>query len=254
MLDPQQNHLTMIMIRMNVSRHENQIQELEKDVELTEGFLTDFELAEGPWSDDTPKRNDIVTGTFSVMASSLLETIAQATSKGESVAESVLHLPEHDVESFAWVFLFVVYKSALDIAKDGTKALKEDLQNEFRALFPGISPSTILKARDGLRHRGASDCVVKHLRDQWKDPLFPDLVLLIRDEILIPRLPQPMPAPTSLRAAFLKSRKANEPPKPEPLTHKILLDAFNLYLKLDDISKGDDVSKGDEATESDASD
>ncbi|TBU38501.1 hypothetical protein BD309DRAFT_994414 [Dichomitus squalens] len=50
-----------IMIRMNVSRHENQIQELEKDVELTEGFLTDFELAEGPWSDDTPKRNDIVT-------------------------------------------------------------------------------------------------------------------------------------------------------------------------------------------------
>ncbi|TBU22784.1 hypothetical protein BD311DRAFT_704984, partial [Dichomitus squalens] len=240
-----------IMIRMDVDREEIRLTKIEKDGGLTEGFLTDFELAEGPWSDNTPRRNDAVTGTFSVMASSLLQAIAQEAKKGKLVAKSVPHLAEHDVESFAWVFLFVVYKAALDITKDGAKELKGRLRKEFQGLFPGISPTNILEGRAKLGLGGATDCIEEYLGDPSKDPLFKDslfaqLVLLIRDEILIPRLPQPKPAETPFRQALMKkSRKANEPPKPEPLTHKILLDAFNLYITLDD------VSKGDEATESD---
>ncbi|TBU36659.1 hypothetical protein BD309DRAFT_975422 [Dichomitus squalens] len=244
-----------IMIRMDVDREEIRFTEIEKDGGLTEGFLTDLELAESPSTlsvtEGRAAANNAAIGAFSVMASSLLETIAQATSKGESVAESVLHLPEHDVESFAWVFLFVVYKAALDTAKDGAKDLKEGLQKEFRGLFPGISPTNILEGRGKLRLRGATDCILQYLKDNVKDTLFRQLLEYIRDDILIPQLPQPKPAETPFRQALRKknSREANEPPKPVPLaTHKILLDAFNLYLTPDDVSKSDDT------TESDASD
>ncbi|KAI0692914.1 hypothetical protein C8T65DRAFT_744929 [Cerioporus squamosus] len=159
--------------------------------DLTCGFLTDFEFAsiqppelreravpvearplrggEPPLAGDlnqgrhvyfktafeqTPTKTlpgDGLTGTAIFMAQAVLE----AVSNGQPIVRTA----EHDLESFCWVIIYVVYKHALDdtetLEKIETQNFRNALLDEFRALFAAYSIADLTGRRAKVMAKSA---------------------------------------------------------------------------------------------------
>ncbi|PIL26920.1 hypothetical protein GSI_10058 [Ganoderma sinense ZZ0214-1] len=221
-----------ILIRLNpVKLEEGKFEEREMDIEKTEGFLTDFEFASLPRSEsEGPQtvRGDQMTGTVAFMASSLLRDIWNAK-PGEAVSRT----EAQDIESFAWVFVYVVYKHALEnfkMKQDEKKALKD----EFDRYFPGRSANTVLRARVMMGLPDSNQHILQHLQNNVEHPEhFCDIFTSIWEEVLVAKLPRTNTAQKSLfRTQIVKSWSLSQVPAPRPLVHVNLLECFEGYLKL----------------------
>ncbi|KAF4584862.1 hypothetical protein EYR40_001682 [Pleurotus pulmonarius] len=127
-----------------------------------EGFLMDLEFARideivhvtkvpgGPqhttWS--APKRGIQMTGTVQFMAREILDSIVQN--------KPIEHTESHDLESFAWVFAYVVFRRLLHDS-DGEKKTKfseEDriaIQKSYEQSFGALKLDTVLTQREALK-------------------------------------------------------------------------------------------------------
>ncbi|KAH8073802.1 hypothetical protein BXZ70DRAFT_902862, partial [Cristinia sonorae] len=124
------------------------------------GFLMDLEFAKiaelvhvvsgegGPtrttWT--TPKRGVQMTGTVQFMAREILDSV-----KNQKPIE---HQEHHDLESFAWVFAYVVLRRLLRDAKSKDQNLSNDAQvainAKFEQSFGGLNLSAVILQRDSL--------------------------------------------------------------------------------------------------------
>ncbi|KAI0697941.1 hypothetical protein C8T65DRAFT_813437 [Cerioporus squamosus] len=150
-------------------------------IEQTCGFLTDFELAsvrqpdyretsvpvearpEGGMGgrrqgqhvyfesarERTPTKTqpgDGLTGTAIFMAHTVLIAVCAEL--------PIVRTKEHDLESFLWVILYVVYKHAMDdtevLRKVPIDGFPQKLYNEFRDLFSATSIRILLEKRDAV--------------------------------------------------------------------------------------------------------
>ena len=105
---------------------------------------------------------------FKSMASSLLQDIQNAN-PGEAVSRTV----EQDIEAFAWVFVFAVYKHALEDPKVTlTQNEKNALRKEFNCLFPGGSATSesILTARSIMHSPESNQHILQHIRNHVEAP------------------------------------------------------------------------------------
>ncbi|TBU22785.1 hypothetical protein BD311DRAFT_124793 [Dichomitus squalens] len=232
-----------IMIRMAINRDASTITEEDMDIKDTQGFLTDFELAEIIPSSETggttTATDDAVTGTLSVMASPLLQAIISLRSlskESQDATVAPIHTQEHDIESFGWVFFFVVYKAAVDFSPTHLGDLRKDLTAEFKELFPGISPTQILQGRLRLKREDANTHTLEYIDHHLKDPNFKDLFAFIRKYVLDPRLPRADTEPNDFDSAILEENDLDaavfqQPPAPH-LTHKLIHSAFVRYLEV----------------------
>ncbi|KAI0758370.1 hypothetical protein BD413DRAFT_274490 [Trametes elegans] len=167
------------------------------DIDKTEGFLTDFEIAElrvcrGLYSKlrshatmrrrrlltdtadqeptgfnppattgSTPMQGDAITRTAIFMATKLLMEIAKAQAKNLSTAH-IFRGREYGVESFYWVIIYVMYRRALlddELKKDANGF--EELTQEFCTLDYAQSIQKLAIARkERLGHsEGENQCV-----------------------------------------------------------------------------------------------
>ncbi|KAM5544018.1 hypothetical protein V8D89_002635 [Ganoderma adspersum] len=211
----------------------------EIDVEKTEGFLTDFEFAELPRSEsEGPKTapGDEMTGTVAFMASSLLRDIQNAK-PGEAAPRTA----GQDIESFAWVFVFVVYKHALEdpkviLTQHEKKAL--ELREEFNRLFPGRSATSVLTARYIMHSPESNQHILQHIQNYAENPdHFVDLFGCIW-EVLVSQLPKVNVAKESLLKARVVPHLQPPPATPPPLIHDNILAYFKGYLELIEEAKG----------------
>ena len=188
------------------------------------------------------------------MAYSLLVSIVDDASKGMPVAMFVPHRIEHDMESFVWVFLFAICASALHETKAGfSRGSRDALREEFQNLFPGKSVADILCGRTRLLIPDANKGIIKHLRKSVVDRTFVGLLHFFLYDILRPRLLTQKSTTPSFSLSVLR-RVKREPynmPETEPLTHSLLLAAFEHYLEE---RKRNGVPEAGEASEDQASD
>ncbi|KAF4566023.1 hypothetical protein EYR40_002157 [Pleurotus pulmonarius] len=127
-----------------------------------EGFLMDLEFARidevvhdikvpgGPqhttWS--APKRGIQMTGTVQFMAKEILDSVFQN--------KPIEHTESHDLESFAWVFAYVVFRRLLHDS-DGEKQTnfsKEDriaIQKSYEQSFGALKLDAVLTQREALK-------------------------------------------------------------------------------------------------------
>ena len=104
---------------------------------------------------------------FTFLASSLLQDIHNAK-PGEAVCTA-----EQDIECFAWVFVFAVYKHALEDPKVTlTQNEKNALRKEFNCLFPGGSATSesILTARSIMHSPESNQHILQHIRNHVEAP------------------------------------------------------------------------------------
>ncbi|TFK83464.1 hypothetical protein K466DRAFT_260424 [Polyporus arcularius HHB13444] len=84
--------------------------------------------------------------------------MAQAVLHTVSSGQSIVGTAEQDLESFCWVFIYVIYKYALDdtetlqiIAEEAAhEDFRDSLAREFRALFAAFSISDLIGRRETL--------------------------------------------------------------------------------------------------------
>ena len=182
---------------------------------------------------------------FTFLASSLLPDIQNA-----KPGEAVPHTTEQEIESFAWVFVFVVYKHALE---DPNVILKYNkwisLKEEFNCLFPGLggsatstskSASVILTARYIMHSPDSNQHILQHIQTYVENSdHFCDLFECIW-EVLVSQLPRANAARQSLIKARIASHlQLPDPPPatvtvapPLPLVHDDILALFEGYLEL----------------------
>ena len=179
---------------------------------------------------------------FTFLASSLLPDIQNA-----KPGEAVPHTTEQEIESFAWVFVFVVYKHALE---DPNVILKYNkwisLKEEFNCLFPGLggsatstskSASVILTARYIMHSPDSNQHILQHIQTHAENHAdhFCDLFECIW-EVLVSQLPRANVAKKSLIKARVASHLQLPPPVtvalPLPLVHDDILALFEGYLEL----------------------
>ena len=186
---------------------------------------------------------------FTFLASSLLQDIHNAK-PGEAVCTA-----EQDIECFAWVFVFAVYKHALEDPKLIPKQTEwRALKEEFDRLFPAGrigSAEHVLAARSQILMATptstANQHVTAHIRNRVEAP--DDHFCALFDcvwTVLVNHLPQVEPmdlkdgfivraakkSPTLL--AQLQTRSSDPP----PLTHSDILALFDAYLELVEEAKG----------------
>ncbi|KAL4259824.1 Protein kinase domain-containing protein [Pleurotus pulmonarius] len=126
-----------------------------------EGFLMDLEFARidevvhvtkvpgGPqhttWS--APKRGIQMTGTVQFMAREILDSVFQN--------KPIEHTESHDLESFAWVFAYVVFRRLLrDSDGETTKFSKEDriaIEKLYEQSFGALKLDAVLTQREALK-------------------------------------------------------------------------------------------------------
>ncbi|KAI0768221.1 hypothetical protein BD413DRAFT_716462, partial [Trametes elegans] len=157
-----------ILIRTDISittnaRGEQTVTVTDRDP--PEGFLTDFELAkiattyppakgstrleDQKNTDEAPvaKAGDTITGTALFMATILLQEISRACMEGQQTI-TLARAEEHDIESFYWVILFVLYKHAL--LNERLKKKDENYQSlnkEFCLLYTAKSTGHLADER-----------------------------------------------------------------------------------------------------------
>ncbi|KAI0667817.1 hypothetical protein C8Q78DRAFT_1049761 [Trametes maxima] len=122
------------------------------DSEPVQGFLMDFELASLRADDEDPFQTSLVTsvpsnkkvpgrpitGTAIFASTGLLEAITKR--------KTIPRTSDQDVESFAWVFIFSLYRMALSDATYPASD-RERLEEEFQRLFSAINLNDILDNR-----------------------------------------------------------------------------------------------------------
>nr|VWP00063.1 Uncharacterized protein [Ganoderma boninense] len=176
-------------------------------------------------------------GAAAFMASSLLWGDLQGVKPGETVP-SRTETPAADIESFAWVFVFVVYKHALENFKMEQDRKKKDLREEFDTLFPcpGSSAETVLHARYIMRLPGSNQHILRHIQSQAESPdpgHFCDLFSSILEEILAAQLPSVNTAKHSLLRTQIVKRVGLVPAsQPLELVHDDILGFLEGYLGL----------------------
>ncbi|PIL26925.1 hypothetical protein GSI_10063 [Ganoderma sinense ZZ0214-1] len=231
------------------------------DVEKTEGFLTDFEFATLPRSDSDSEakapqtaayESDDMEGTVVFMASTLLQSIKDTKPEpGETV--SVPRTKEHDIESFGWVFVFAVYKHALEdtaaqimMPRKHSKGLKEEFEQVFPAGRMGRSAESVFWARGPVRCPIANEHLVAYLADpvqQTRDrhpEHFCGLVECMWEMVLAGYWPAWRDPSTVVESPLRKLIRETSgrapsyvpPPPPPPLTHDLVLHLFDTYLEL----------------------
>ncbi|OJT02312.1 hypothetical protein TRAPUB_7169 [Trametes pubescens] len=133
-----------------------------EDLPITEGFLTDLELASYPVADPASKEaGETMTGTVAFMATELL--------KAAVAGKTITRTAAHDLESFCWVFIYSLYLRALRDAPKGQK--RTALQREYRQIFAAISCGELLEKRyvslpsDQDQFLENIDCLRAHLDD-----------------------------------------------------------------------------------------
>ncbi|EIW56241.1 uncharacterized protein TRAVEDRAFT_73812 [Trametes versicolor FP-101664 SS1] len=133
-----------------------------QDLPITEGFLTDFELASYPVPDPAAKEaGETMTGTVAFMATELLQAVV--------AGKTITRTAAHDLESFCWVFIYTLYLRALRDMPKGQK--RSDLQSEYRKIFAAIGCVELLDKRwvalpsDQDQFLGNIDCLRAHLDD-----------------------------------------------------------------------------------------
>ncbi len=81
--------------------------------------------------------------------------MAQVVLYAVSSGQAIVRTAEHDLESFCWVIIYVIYKHALDdtetlqiIAEESATDFQDTLAKEFRALFAAFSISDLIGRRE----------------------------------------------------------------------------------------------------------
>ncbi|KAM5537554.1 hypothetical protein V8D89_008767 [Ganoderma adspersum] len=230
-----------ILIRLIPVMKGGKFEGREMDVEKTEGFLTDFEFASLPRSEsEGPKTasGDDMTGTVAFMASSLLHDIKQGN-PGEAASRTA----EQDIESFAWVFVFVVYKHSLEDPKVFlSQNQKKSLREEFNRLFPGRSAQHVLTARNQMTAPAANQHIMEYIRNHVENPDYFGFLFGAVWTILVNRLPKPRSTKNELIVRALKKgtplNQLQTPSSPAPPTHSDVLNIFDAYLELVEEAKG----------------
>ena len=174
------------------------------------------------------------------MASSLLRAIKDAK-PGE--AASISRTKEQDIESFGWVFVYVVYMHALAYKPKSEAEVKmpkekrKALQDEFNQLFPGRSAEFILTARYRIHSPDANKHILEYIEEHIEHPSeLGDLFKCIWESILVEKLPKANTAHNELRARAMKklgrAPSQLQPPPTPSLTHDSILSFFDIYFEL----------------------
>ncbi|PIL26930.1 hypothetical protein GSI_10068 [Ganoderma sinense ZZ0214-1] len=233
--------------------------ETDADIEKTEGFLTDFEFATLPPSDSdsetevpqtvAPYESGDMDGSMVFMASTLLQSIKDTKPEpGETVA--VPRTKEHDIESFGWLFVFAVYKHALEDAaalvmmpRKHSKGLKKEFEQIFpvaRGSLLGRSAESVLRARLSMLSPTGYEHIVAYIENHVRDDHpehFASLFRLIWNKFLAGHLPTLRESTEdNLIMKYVLdqldvARHYVQPPPPPPLTHDAVLALFDVYLK-----------------------
>ncbi|KAM5544012.1 hypothetical protein V8D89_002629 [Ganoderma adspersum] len=221
-------------------------EEREMDVENlnTEGFLTlPRSESEGPKT----APGDDMTGTVAFTASSRLRDIQNAK-PGEAVSRTA----EQDIESFAWVFVFVVYRHALEDEDPKVIRLKQnekkalELREECNRLFPaGRSAEHVLAARNQMTAPAANQHIMEHIRNHAENPDYFGFLFGCVWTVLVNHLPV-KPTPSTKDELIVRALKKSgtllaqlqTPSSPPPLTHSDVLNLFDAYLELIEEAKG----------------
>ncbi|KAI0666501.1 hypothetical protein C8Q78DRAFT_1083102 [Trametes maxima] len=137
-----------------------------------EGFLSDFELASiatavtaqgenfkpaaRSVASLTRSRHDGLSGTPIFMACSLLNHLSNQAKSGKDLVY-IRREAHHDVESFGWVIIYVVYRHTLDSGKLDSGEY-EVLREEFKRLYSGDSFQSLWARREAaIMRRDADD-------------------------------------------------------------------------------------------------
>ncbi|KAI0638795.1 hypothetical protein C8Q77DRAFT_1069052 [Trametes polyzona] len=121
------------------------------DPQEATGFLTDFEYASLPNDDDWVNPQDVdsikkagMSGTAMFMASEVLHLI---DSSGDHEVQRTV---SHDLQSFLWTILYVVFKHTMDSlerTKDPKGFQRQIIEEEYRQMFSAISVKGLINLR-----------------------------------------------------------------------------------------------------------
>lgn len=148
-----------------------------------------------------------------------------------------------EIESFGWVFIYVVYKNALeDPSVDCMRrGQRNRLQRECAQLFPAGGAAKVLSARCIISSPTSNRHIMRHIQSFAQNPdrdyfssLFDWVWTILADHF-------PKQSPLDLKSKFILRalKKAptllshlQPPAPPPPLTHGTFLDLFDSYLEL----------------------